>query len=98
MSDRMISRARHGRDALLLERAALLNERPTAEALRRIHIAAVAMDYVRGYTDLDQLLEAVRSDPDEDNSGSGTPPEPEPEPSVYSPDEDALWHDEGVAG
>lgn len=90
-------RAQELRNALSLERLAMLNELPTPEALRRVLIARVAVDALAGIATIGDLLNAIRSDPD-DEEDFFTPPEPEPEPSAYSPDDDALWHDEGVAG
>lgn len=90
-------RAQELRSALALERLALLNELPTPEALRRVLIARVAIDALAGAATLDDLLQVIRSDPEEDDD-EFVPAESEPEPSVYSPDDDALWRDDGVAG
>lgn len=90
-------RAQELRNALSLERLAMLNELPAPEALRRVLIARVAIDALAGIATIGDLLHAIRSDPD-DEEDFFTPPKPEPEPTVYSPDDDALWHDEGVAG
>lgn len=93
----MMPRLQEFRSALALERLAMLNELPSPEALRRVLIARVAIDALAGTATLDDLLQVIRSDPEEDDNFI-SPPEPEPEPSVYTPDDDVLWHDEGVAG